>query len=317
MRVLVTGANGFVGRALCRELRHHNWPVIAVLRREGDRTEGCETHLVEDIGPDTEWEAALAEVESVVHLAARVHVMREGTADPLAAYRHTNVDGTLQLARVAAAGTRVKRFVYVSSVKVLGKTSPNGSFTESSFPNPQDPYAISKWEAENGLAEIACGSGMDLVILRPPLVYGPGVKGSFLSLLRLVDLGLPLPLGAITNRRSLLYLGNLVDAIRLCLSRPTAPGRTFLLRDSEDLSTTELIRRLAAALGRRTALFSMPEPLLWITARCVGRRAEAERLLGSLTVDDRRIRAELAWKPPYTVNEGLAQTVAWFRTKGL
>lgn len=315
MRVLVTGANGFVGQALCSELLRRDCQVVAAVRRGTGLVEGCERRVVGQIGPDTDWSEALRGIDVVVHLAARVHVMREHAADPLAAFRRTNVEGTLRLARaVAQAG--IRRFVFPSSVKVLGEASPEGPFTDNSPPRPQDPYGVSKWEAEQGLAEVAGRSAMEVVILRPPLVYGPGVKGNFLSLLRLVDRGIPLPLGRIGNHRSLLYLGNLVDAISLCLSSPAAADKTFLLCDGEDLSTTNLARRLAAALGRRTALFPLPESLLWITARCVGRRDEATRLLGSLTMDDRRIRAELAWEPPYTVNEGLAQTVAWFRTKG-
>ncbi len=315
MRVLVTGANGFVGRALCRELLRRDRRVRAAIRRDDDPPAGCELRLVGETGPDTDWGEALDGVDAVAHLAARVHVMRESAKDSIAAFRRTNVEGTLRLAE-AAALAGVRRFVFLSSVKVLGEASPEGPFTDNSPPRPQDPYGVSKWEAEQGLAEVAGRSAMEVVILRSPLVYGPGVKGNFLSLLRLVDRGIPLPLGRIGNHRSLLYLGNLVDAIRLCLSSPAAADKTFLLCDGEDLSTTNLARRLAAALGRRTALFPLPESLLWITARCVGRRAEAERLLGPLTVDDRRIRAELTWKPPYTVNEGLAQTVAWFRTKG-
>ena len=264
------------------------------------------------LGPDTDWSAALDGVDAVAHLAARVHVMRERAADSLAAFRRTNVEGTLRLARSAAAAG-VKKFVFLSSVKVLGEATPDGPFTDSSPADPRDPYGVSKREAETGLSEIAAGSGMEVAILRPPLVYGPGVKGNFLSLLRLIERGVPLPLAGLRNRRSLLYLGNLVDAIDLCLSHDAAAGRTFLIRDGEDLSSAELVRRLAAALGRRAPLFSLPEGVLRLAARCIGRRAAAQRLLGSLTVDDGRLRRDLGWSPPFAVEEALAETAAWFR----
>ncbi len=312
MRVLVTGASGFVGRALCPALQDDGHRVIAAVRSAGGLPEGCEARIVGDIGPETDWTEALRDTETVVHLAARVHVMRESAADPLTAFRRTNTEGTLCLAR-AAAQAGVRRFVFLSSVKVLGETCHEGPFTDASPPNPQDPYAVSKWEAETGLSDLAREFGMEVVILRPPLVYGPGVRGNFLSLLRLVDRGLPLPLGAVRNRRSLLGLGNLVDAIGLCLTHPAAPGRTFLLRDGEDLSIPELVRRLARDLERRAPPFPVPVGLLKLGASCIGKSAEARRLLGSLTVDDRPIRQELEWNPPFTLDEGLDETVAWFR----
>ena len=312
MRVLVTGATGFVGRALCRDLARREWQVRAAVRNQARLPGSGAPCIVGDIGPGTDWTAALEGVDAVAHLAARVHVMRERAEDPLAAFRRTNVEGTLRLAR-AAARAGVGRFVFLSSVKALGDASPNGPLTGASPPNPEDPYGISKCEAESGLREIADQLRLEVVILRPPLVYGPGVKGNFRSLLNLVDRHVPLPLKAVANRRSLLFLGNLVDAIALCLEVSAAANRTYLLRDGEDLSTAELIRRLAAALGRRTALFPVPARLLKLGAGCVGRAAEARRLLGSLTVDDRPIRRELEWNPPFTVDEGLAETAAWFR----
>ncbi len=312
MRVLVTGATGFVGRALCRELLRRDRRVTAAVRRNNDPPEGCELRLVGEIGPDTDWGAALDGVDAVAHLAARVHVMRETAKDSTMAFRRTNVEGALRLAE-AAALAGVRRFVFLSSVKVLGDSSPDGPLTEASAARPQDPYGVSKRETEVGLAQLAKETDMKMVILRSPLVYGPGVKGNFRSLLRLVDRGLPLPLGSIANRRSLLYLGNLVDAIGLCLSHPAAAGRTYLLRDGEDLSTPDLVRRLGAALGRKGLLVPVPRAILKSAASCIGRRADAERLLGSLTVDDRPIRQEMNWNPPFTVDEGLAETAAWFR----
>ncbi len=311
-RVLVTGATGFVGRALCQDLAHRGWQVRAAARNQARLPEGCEPCIVGDIGPGTDWTEALEGVDAVAHLAARVHVMHERAEDPLASFRRTNVEGTLQLAR-AAARAGVGRLVFLSSVKALGGASPNGPLTDASPPNPEDPYGISKCEAEAGLRRIADQLRLEVAILRLPLVYGPGVKGNFRSLMGLVDRGLPLPLGRVANRRSLLYLGNLVDAIDRCLSHPAAAGRSYLLRDGEDLSTAELVRRLAAALGRRTALVPVPVGLLKLGAACVGRAAGAQRLLGSLTVDDGPIRRELEWNPPFTVDQGLAETAAWFR----
>ena len=315
MRVLVTGARGFVGQALCPALWDAGHRVIAAVRNASGLPEGFEVRLVDDIGFETDWTEALQDVEAVVHLAARVHVMRESAADPLAAFRQVNTVGTLRLAR-AAAEAGVRRFVFLSSVKVLGETCHAGSFTDASPPNPRDPYAVSKWEGERGLSDLVREFGMEVVILRPPLVYGPGVRANFLSLLGLVHRGVPLPLGAVRNQRSLLSIGNLVDAIRLGLTHPAAPGGTFLLRDGEDLSTAELVRRLGAALGRRTALFPVPASLLKLGAGWIGRSAEARRLLGSLTVDDRPIRQELGWNPPFTVDEGLVETAVWFRATG-
>ncbi len=316
MRVLVTGASGFVGRALCPALARRGWQVRAALRSQARLPEGCEPCILGDIGPGTDWTEALEGVDAVAHLAARVHVMRDRAEDPLAAFRRTNVEGTLRLAR-AAARAGVGRFMFLSSVKALGGANPNGPLTDASPPHPEDPYGISKCEAEAGLRQIASQLQLEVVILRPPMVYGPGVKGNFRALLKLVDRRVPLPLKAVANRRSLLGLGNLIDAIGLGLSHPAAPGGAFLLCDGEDLSTAELVRRLGTALGRRTALFPVPASLLKLGAGCVGRAAEARRLLGSLTVDDRPIRRELGWNPPFTVDEGLAETAAWFRAARL
>lgn len=316
MRVLVTGASGFVGRALCPALRYAGHQVIAAVRTGDGLPEGSEACLVDDIGPEMDWTGTLQDIEAIVHLAARVHVMRDVAADRLAAFRKVNTFGTLHLAR-AAAEAGIRRFVFLSSVKVLGEASHEGSYTDASPPNPGNPYAVSKWEGETGLSDLAREYCMEIVILRPPLVYGPGVRGNFLSLLRLVYRGVPLPFGSVRNQRSLLSLGNLIDAIRLGLTHPAAPGGTFLLCDGENLSTAELVRRLGAALGRRTSLFPVPVSLLELGAGCVGRTAEARRLLGSLMVDDRLIRQRLEWNPPFTVDEGLAETAAWFRVARL
>ncbi len=312
MRVLVTGANGFIGRALSRELLRRGRRVRAAVRREAELPDGCASRVVGDIGPDTDWREALEGIDAVAHLAARVHVERESAADPLAAFRRTNVAGTLQLARSAAAAG-IERFIFLSSVKVLGEGAPDKTFTDSSPPDPRDPYSVSKREAETDLLELAGRTSLGVVIIRPPLVYGPGVGGNFRSLLRLIDRGVPLPIAGIANRRSLLYVGNLVDAVDLCLCHDAAAGQTYLIRDGQDLSSAELVRRLAAALGRRAPLFRVPEAALRLAARCLGRKADAARLLGSLTVDDRRFRRRLEWTPPFTVDEGFADTAAWLR----
>jgi nucleoside-diphosphate-sugar epimerase len=307
--VAVTGADGFVGRALCSHLEAQGMSVRR-LQRGGGGNGGA--LAVGDIGPDTDWSAALEGIRSVVHLAARVHVMRDASADPLAEYRRVNVEGTRTLARAAVAAG-VARLVLMSSIKVNGE-SAGRPFTEADAPAPQDPYGVSKWEAEQALTQAARGSATQWVILRPPLVYGPGVGANFLRLMRAVAKGLPLPLAAIDNRRSLLYLGNLVDAIRVCLSQPDARDQLFLLSDGKDLSSAELARRLAASLQVRARLLPVPAAWLNVAGRLTGRSAAVERLIGSLQVDSSRIRSALGWSPPFSLEQGLAETARWYRT---
>jgi UDP-glucose 4-epimerase len=311
MRVLVTGASGFVGAALQGVLAERGVALsLAVRRASGSPREV----VTGDIGPHTDWREALAGCDAVVHLAARVHVMRDVSADPLAAFRAVNTVGTLNLARQAAQAG-VRRFVYLSSIKVLGE-GRDRPYTQADVPAPQDAYAVSKCEAEQGLRGVERESGMEVVMLRPPLIYGPGVKANFLSLMRAVTRGWPLPLGAVRNHRSLLYLGNLVSAIGACLDHPAAAGRTFLVSDGEDVATPELIRRLACALKRPARLLPVPPPLLRLGADLLGRGAQAERLLGSLTVDGSALREALGWTPPYTLDEGLRETARWYLESG-
>lgn len=310
MKVLVTGANGFVGRMLCGYLKTHGYVVVPAERRASDLA--SET-VVGDIDGKTDWMAILDGCDAVVHLAARVHVMDDTAQDPLALYQATNTDATLNLARQAAQ-TGVKRFVYISSIKVNGE-GRDTPYRETDAAAPEDAYAISKWEAEQGLQRIAADTGLEVVILRPPLVYGPGVKANFQQLLRMVERGWPLPLGAIRNRRSLLYLGNFVDAIRLCIEHPAAAGQTFLLDDGQAVSTPELIRALSHAMGLPARLLAVPVKVLELAGTLLGKRAAVARLTGSLYVDSSAIRARLGWTPPNTLQQGLAATVADWQTR--
>jgi nucleoside-diphosphate-sugar epimerase len=309
--ILVTGANGFVGRMLCEALAGAGRTVRKAVRAP---LAGFSDLAVGEIGPATDWRAALEGAGAVVHLAARTHVLRETAPDSLAEYRRINVAGTDRLARAAAAAG-VRRLVFLSSVKVNGERTDARPFTEDDAPRPEDAYGVSKWEAEQVLARAAAETGLKVVVLRPPLVYGPGVKGNFLRLVHLVARGVPLPLGAVANRRSLVYAGNLVDAIVKALDAPQAAGRTYLVSDGEDLSTPELVRSLAQSLGVKARLMPVPPAALGLAATLAGKRAEFARLTGSLQVDSSRIRRELAWRPPFTLAQGLELTARWYHAQ--
>lgn len=312
MRILVTGATGFIGGHLCRLLGEGGGGIVAATRN-GDCPEGAEPRRIGDLGPETEWREALAGVEAVVHLAGRAHVMRDSSLDPLAAFRRANVGGTRSLA-AQAAEAGVRRMVYVSSITIHGGESrPARPLRADDAPAPRDPYAISKLEAEQALAEISERTGLERVVIRPPLVYGPGVKGNLLSLLRVCHRGVPLPLGSVDNRRSLVGVRNLAVGIAACLRHPAAAGQTFLIRDGEDVSTPELVRRLCRCLGRRSRLLPLPLPVLRVAGRITGRSRAVDRLLGSLQVDDAPLRQGLAWRPPFSLDEGLAEMADWFR----
>jgi nucleoside-diphosphate-sugar epimerase len=320
-RVLITGATGFVGRALVPALLARGHRVVSAVRPGHESTgAGTETRLIGNIGPETDWRAALEGIEAVVHLAARVHVMREegqqGQQDPKALYRLTNAEGTRRLA-VEAAAAGVTRLVFLSTVKVNGEQTPAGPFTEADPPRPVGPYAESKLAAEEALVEVAAETGIEVAVLRSPLVYGEGVGGNFLSLLKLCRSAPPLPFSAVKNGRSLIYLGNLVDAIAAALEHPAASGKTFLLRDGEDLSTPALIRLIAGGLGRPARLFPLPLCFVRFLAGIAGKSTAIERLLVSLRVDDEKIRRELGWTPPFTVLQGLGRTAAWFAADGI
>ena len=347
MNILITGANGFIGQALCKRLLADGYQVRGAVRGHEKTEVGClrsdvggQRVEVGDIGPKTDWSEALKGIDGVVHLAARVHVMRESVADPLAAFRRVNVAGTECLAQQAAEAG-VKRFVYISSVKVNGertdpqitqitrincrkkaqKTQNNpqitplpSSFSEKDVPCPQDAYAVSKWEAEQLLAGISSATGMETVIIRPPLVYGPNVRANFLRLLRWVNKGIPLPLGMVNNRRSLVSLDNLVDFLITCIEHPAAAGETFLVSDGEDLSTPALIRRIALSMNIPARLIPVPVCLLRLGGSLLGKKSEIDRLCGSLQVDIGKAKGVLGWKPPLSLDEGLAKVADWYQS---
>lgn len=314
MTTLVTGANGFVGSALCARLRRDDVSVRGAVRALSSLPDGAETVVIGSLSSETEWTAALSKVEQVVHLAARVHVMNDKSSDPLAEFRRVNVEGTVALARQAAVAG-VRRFVFLSSVKVNGEfTKPGHPFTADDVPAPEDPYGVSKHEAEQLLRQIAAETGMEVVIIRPPLVYGHGVKANFESMMRWLVRAVPLPLAAVTeNRRSLVALDNLVDLIMTCLNHPAAANQTFLVSDGEDLSTADLLRRMGAAMGRSAHLFYIPPALLKLGAILLNKPGIYQRLGGSLQLDIAKTRQLLEWIPPVPVDEGLRRAAEGFR----
>ena len=305
MTILVTGASGFVGRPLCAELFRRGYAVRAASRSPMAEFYDFEQVIVGAMDGVIDWTAAVCDLNAVIHLAARVHVMGDTAADPLAEFRKVNVMDTLNLAGQAAAAG-VKRFIFISSVKVNGECTPPGQpFTEADAPYPQDVYGQSKHEAELGLRQIAAASGMEVVIIRPPLVYGPGVKANFAAMMHWLRRGVPLPLGAIHNQRSLVALDNLVDLIVTCLTHPAAANQTFLVSDGEDVSTTELLRRMGQAMGRPARLMPVPVSWLKLAAALVDKPDVAQRLCGSLQVDIEKTRRLLGWTPPLSLDEGL------------
>ncbi|WP_460091842.1 UDP-glucose 4-epimerase family protein [Pseudomonas sp. S2_E02] len=313
-RVLVTGATGFVGEALVfRLLRDKVFTPVAAVRGETRLAGLCP---VVAFGLDENSPLPpLENVDVVVHCAARVHVMNEVAADPLAAFRQVNVEGTARLARHAAK-SGVKRFIFISSIKVNGEaTLPGAPFSADDAPAPVDPYGISKREAEGALRQISQDTGMEVVIIRPPLIYGPGVKANFLNMMRWLERGIPLPFGAINNRRSLVAIGNLIDLITVCIKHPAAGGHVFLVSDAEDLSTTQLLRRMAGALGVKPRLLPLPSSLMTVGAALIGRQDLAQRLCGSLQVDIDKTQAILGWLPATSVDQALRNTAGHYRAK--
>ena len=308
MNISVTGANGFVGRYLSAAMISRGLTVQGLSRTSCKSENGISHIVVTGIDIDTVWRHALLGCDAIVHLAARVHVMHETTTNPLAEFRRVNVDGTLNLARQAAAAG-VRRFVFISSVKVNGESTQTGvPFTADDTPAPLDAYGISKMEAEQGLRELAIQTGMEVVIIRPPLVYGPGVKANFAAMMRWLQRGVPLPLGAIHNQRSLVAIDNLVDLIVLCLKHPAAANQTFLVSDGEDVSTTELLFRMGRAMGRPARLLPVPSSVLKLAGALLGKSDVVQRLCGSLQVDITKTQDLLGWTPPVSLGEGLRRT---------
>jgi nucleoside-diphosphate-sugar epimerase len=306
-KVLVTGATGFIGGAVIRRLiKEGSKDVVAAVRKPGlNISSSLQTVILPSLAVDADWSEALVKVAVIVHCAARAHVMKDDAIDPVEAYREVNVAGTLELARQAAL-SGVKRFIFISSIKVNGESTPQGrQFLADDTPAPEDPYGVSKSEAEMGLLEIAKESSMEIVIIRPPLVYGPGVKGNFASLIKWVERGIPLPLGVVHNLRSLVALDNLVDFISLCIRHPAAANQVFLVSDGNDISTGDLLRKIANAYGRRAWLIPIPVGLMTFIARILGKKAVADRLFGSLMVDITKARDLLGWQPVLSMEEQL------------
>jgi nucleoside-diphosphate-sugar epimerase len=315
MNILVTGATGFVGKPLCDRLVSEN-NIISATIRSIDDTEKLHSKIkpvlinsLRDALPTEE----LANTEVVIYLAARVHQMNDNSPNALDAYREINTKAAICLAKQAAEHG-VRRFIYLGSIKVNGEglTDP---YSEKDTPNPIDPYGQSKWEAEQGLLKLAQDTGLEVVIIRPPLIYGPNVKANFFQLLKIIDKNIPLPFGAINNSRSILFVGNLIDAIITCIYHANAKNQTFIVSDGEDLSTSELIRRLGKALGKSPLLLPVPPELLRLTTKLLGKADIGDRLLGSLQVDSNKIRQMLDWTPPYTVDQGLQATADWFKNR--
>ena len=305
MRVCLTGSTGFLGRRLTQALSSDSATDLTATARVPSLVENASAVKIAKINAQTDWSITLRNQQVVIHTAARAHIMKDSVADPLTEYRKVNVDGTLNLARQSATAG-VKRFIFISSIKVNGEQTELGQpFQPNDEAKPIDPYGISKWEAEQGLQKIAAETGMEVVIIRPPLVYGPGVKGNFANLIKLVRKGLPLPFGAIHNRRSMIALDNLVNLIITCIDHPSAANQVFLASDGQDLSTTELLQGLAQAVGRSPRLLSIPDAILTLAASVLGKKSIADRLLGSLQVDISKTQDLLNWTPPISVDEGL------------
>lgn len=314
MRILVTGTSGFIGRALCSNLLAQGYTVRAAVRSVNSNlsTDGLDMVAVGNVGAQTNWSVALAGVNCVIHCAARAHVMHETDADALLAYRAVNVSGTKRLAEQAAE-LGVRRLVFLSSIKVNGEQTALGEpFLFSDSPAPEDPYGVSKWEAEQALWVVLAQTGLEVVVVRTPLVYGPGVKGNLLRLLRWVACGVPLPLGAVNNQRSLVGLSNLVDLLLRCIEHPAAAGQTFLASDGDDLSTPQLIRIMSEGMNRPARLMSMPVLLLQAGGFLLGKHDEINRLVSSLQVDSRHTQAQLNWNAPVSVEDGVRDMARWF-----
>jgi nucleoside-diphosphate-sugar epimerase len=309
MKILVSGANGFVGTSLCAELIGRNHDVRAAVRSANLLMQNISEVSVGQIDGETNWAEALQGVDVVIHLAARVHVLNETAENPSKEFCKINIEGTENLAKQAVRAG-VKRLVYVSTIGVNGlSTQLDASFSEADTPHPHNAYARSKWAAEQILHTISKETGLETVIVRPPLVYGVGAPGNFAQMLKVLRKRIPLPLASMNNLRSFIYVENLVDALILCATHPEAAGHTYLICDGEDVSTPQLLRQLGAAMGRPAHLFQCSPALLKLAGQLTGKSDQIERLSGSLRVDNGKIRRELGWQPPYTLQEGLRKTI--------
>jgi len=305
-RVMVTGASGFIGQSLCAELKRRCINIIPIIR---SKKQASDAAMVGNNDAATKWLSSLQDVDSVIHLAARVHVIRDSSSDPLAEFRSVNTEGTLNLARQAGE-VGVRRFIFLSTIGVNGNSTLQGKvFAPTDTPSPYDPYSSSKYQAEIGLHSIAQSTGMEVVIIRPPLVYGANAPGNFGKLTRLVAKGLPFPLGSINNLRSFVGIDNLVDFIITCLEHPAAANETFLVSDGEDLSTPDLIRRMARAMNHPARLLPVPVWALQAGASLLGKGDAVQRLCGNLQVDISKARELLGWNPPFSADEGLKRAV--------
>ena len=310
--LLVTGANGFVGKALCSAALEEGFLVKALTRKPHDYPAGIENCICEDLSNPLMLTPVLKDVDVVIHLAARVHVMKESLDDALGAYRAINVAATLALAKAAVAAG-VKRFVYLSSIKVNGEETLTGKpFTADDQPAPIDPYGVSKMEAENALLELARITGMEIVIIRPPLIYGPGVGANFAAMMQWITRGFPLPLGSIKNQRSLVGIGNLINLILLCTTHLSAPNQIFLVSDDQDVSLPTLLRKMATALNLPIRLVPLPTFLIKLGAGILGKSNVAQRLCGSLQLDITKTKEVLGWSPPYALDQGLSEVANWY-----
>lgn len=314
--ILVTGASGFVGLALCSALANQ-FPSRFTVRKKSSSSLFGNLDLHEaSLSSDQDWSSIVSGVSVIVHCAARVHVMKDKPTDALADFRHINVDGTLNLA-LQAAKAGVKRFIFISSIGVNGAETFTQSFTPCDMPSPVTPYAISKYEAEIGLLDLANNTKMEVVIIRPPLIYGPNAPGNFLRLMKLISLGIPLPLkGASHNKRSFIYIDNLINFIIQCIAHPLAANQVFLVSDGDDVSTASLIKKIGFALGKPTQLIFMPFVLLSLIGKLTGKSENINQLFGSLQVDIEKTKYLLGWEPPVTLDEGIRTTASdWLKKK--
>ena len=329
MNILVTGATGFVGQAVITELLRQEHNVVASVRKHSaDLPLKIKQVNTGELSSAINWHDVVSNMAVVIHLAARVHVMNDDSSDPLTEFRRVNTEATLNLAKQAVMAG-VKRFIFISSIKVNGEMTGAASpypeeegikerFTENDSFVPIDPYGLSKYEAEQGLLALAKDTGMEVVIIRPPLVYGPGVRANFASMVRWVNKGVPLPLGAVHNQRSLIALDNLVSFISHCIDHPKAANEVFLISDGEDVSTTELLQKVAKALGKKSRLIPVPVGLMTFAAKLIGKSDVANRLFGSLQVDSSKARNLLGWKPVITMDAQLKKTAeAYLNRKAL